>query len=489
MSSEHGTAVDALERRLRSVAAYVDPSVDPALSVGPLLAGLADSVRRDPVAARVWLLATAVAGGFPTQAEVVDVGRRLALAEASGALDAVLAGVSRTASASREPALDAVVLSGATIVDAEFCAKDVRNTGVQRVVRNTMPHWAREHDPVFVAWSPDLSGYRELTAMQRDLVLHFVSGMPAPTDRAEPVLLIPWNSVVLIPEIPATDLLPRQTALARYSGNRVVLVGHDAIPVASADSLVDAESDRYAHYLELLKYSSVVACNSESTAAELGGFVSTLVVQGIAGPRVSAVSLPIDVATPDTATPTSHGNRPLVLTVGTIEPRKNQSAVLSAAELLWDAGVDFELRIIGGGSSTYLEQFDREVRRLKLAGHPVSVGSGVSDAALAQAYADARVVIFPSLQEGYGLPVAEALATGTPAITTNYGSTAGIARGGGCLVVDPRDDEDIAAALRQVLTDDAVYARLVAEAKARIKTSWGDYANALWRDVHLGEAS
>jgi glycosyltransferase involved in cell wall biosynthesis len=72
-------------------------------------------------------------------------------------------------------------------------------------------------------------------------------------------------------------------------------------------------------------------------------------------------------------------------------------------------------------------------------------------------------------------------------VTTRYGSTAEIAKDGGCLLVDPRDDDDIAAKLRIVLTDDAVHARLIAEAHARKNATWGDYAAALWSDIHLNE--
>src|SRR6185369_17546706 len=97
-------------------------------------------------------------------------------------------------------------------------------------------------------------------------------------------------------------------------------------------------------------------------------------------------------------------------------------------------------------------------------GRHVGVGRGLPDSAVAQAYRDARVVVFPSLQEGFGLPVAEALATGTPVITTRYGSTAEIAEGGGCLLIDPRDEAEIAAAMRSILTDDTLHAELVAQA-------------------------
>ncbi len=475
--------VAALVARLRVVAPFLDATVDAALTHGPLLAALAASVRRTPTHDRIWLLATAVAGGYPTAAEVIDIARGLKSARPGGEIGAVLAGVARTASAVRDANVDAVVLPGVVLSDVDFCANHIHNTGIQRVVRNTMRHWASGREVEFVAWSPDRTGYRRLTPMQRELVVDWTSTTPQSTDSPEPVLVIPWHGTVVLPEVPSADLLERQATLARHSGSRVALVGYDAIPIVSADTMVNEESDRFAHYLEVVKYSDLVACISATTAEEFRGFSATLPAQGIAGPRVIPVQLPVDAASADTARPPAERSKPLVLMVGSVEPRKNQQGVLSAAQLLWADGLDFELFVIGGGNSWYLQQFDGEVRRLQRAGRSITIGRRVPDDVLAQAYADATVVVFPSLQEGYGLPVAEALATLTPVITTNYGSTAEIARDGGCLLVDPRDDDDIAAAIRLVLTDAAVHARLVAEAEARANATWADYAEALWTEV------
>ena len=89
-------------------------------------------------------------------------------------------------------------------------------------------------------------------------------------------------------------------------------------------------------------------------------------------------------------------------------------------------------------------------------------------------------MVFPSLNEGFGLPVAEALASGTPVVTSGYGSMAEIAADGGALLVDPRDDRSIAAAMRTVLTQPAERARLAAEARRRPARTWDDYAAGVW---------
>ena len=483
--SELAAAVGALRQRLLAVAPYLGVA-DATGDVGPVVSRLAEAVRADPTDARVWLLGTAVAGGYPTQAEVQAVRRGLELATPATAFGAVLAGVARTASEARFDAVEAVVVDAATVVDVEFCAKNVHNTGIQRVVRSTMPTWAAEHEPVFVAWADDLTGYRLLTDEQRRLVLEWST---APRIVPQPVgedarLVIPWASTIVVPEVPAATLLERQTSLARYSGNSVGLIGYDAIPIVSADYVVNEESDRFAHYLGLVKHSSVVSSISETTANEFVGFTHALVQQGLTGPRVTVAPLPVAMPPKTIAAASTDRDVPLVLMVGSIEPRKNQQAVLSAARLLWADGLDFELFIIGGGTAWFLAELDKDIRRLQREGRRVSLGRGVSDEVLAAAYRDASVVVFPSLQEGYGLPVAEALATGTPVITTRYGSTAEIARAGGCLLIDPRDDDDIAAAMRSILTDEVLRERLVAEALARPAETWDDYARALWADVH-----
>jgi glycosyltransferase involved in cell wall biosynthesis len=84
------------------------------------------------------------------------------------------------------------------------------------------------------------------------------------------------------------------------------------------------------------------------------------------------------------------------------------------------------------------------------------------------------------LHEGYGLPVAESLAYGTPALTTDYGSTAEIAAEGGALTVDPRDDDALVNAMRRLLTDDDLVTELEQAAGARPIRTWDDYARELW---------
>jgi glycosyltransferase involved in cell wall biosynthesis len=197
------------------------------------------------------------------------------------------------------------------------------------------------------------------------------------------------------------------------------------------------------------------------------------------------VSLPAEAETPTPEDLADARERflvpglPLVLVVGSHEPRKNHLAVLHAAERRWRAGDRFSLTFIGG-NSWGSAGFSRRLAELQALGRPVETASRVPDRLLWAAYRLARVTVFPSLNEGFGLPVAESLASGTPVITSAYGSMREIADGGGALLVDPRDDTTIAAALHRVLEDDALHTSLVSAARARPHRTWDDYAADVW---------
>jgi glycosyltransferase involved in cell wall biosynthesis len=224
-----------------------------------------------------------------------------------------------------------------------------------------------------------------------------------------------------------------------------------------------------------VKHASRVAGISAAATREFRGFGDMLAAQGLPGPDVVECALPVEVPPGDGGPPTT---RPLVVCIGSFEPRKNQLAVLHAAEQLWREGLDFELQFIGGGG--YTTEFDPLMVRLKAAGRPVRRRNAISDAELWQTLRSARFSVFLSLHEGFGLPVAESLACGTPCLTSEYGSTREIADGGGALVVDPLDDLAIAVQMRAMLTDDALLDSLRQAALRRPPRTWDDYARELW---------
>jgi glycosyltransferase involved in cell wall biosynthesis len=122
-----------------------------------------------------------------------------------------------------------------------------------------------------------------------------------------------------------------------------------------------------------------------------------------------------------------------VLAVGTLEPRKNLRRLVEATRSLGT-----ELRIVGARGWGRVDVCDEHVRWL----------GEVSDERLARLYRGCRVFAYPSLYEGFGLPVLEAMACGAPVVTSRGGATEEVS-GGGAVLVDPLDVAGIAGGIEE----------------------------------------
>ena len=201
---------------------------------------------------------------------------------------------------------------------------------------------------------------------------------------------------------------------------------------------------------------AVVVAPSQATAADLAD-------NGVEPSRIRVVALaadPVTVEPDEIAAVRAHYGLPEVfaLWVGTFEPRKNLPCLLQAAARtrsrvpLVLAGPD------GWGldAAALLAGARCEVLRL---GH-------VPQRRLAALYAAARVFVYPSLMEGFGLPVLEAMTQGTPVVTSAGTATEEVCDDPSS-VVDPADPDELAAAIDAVVCDDDEHARRSAAARRR----------------------
>jgi glycosyltransferase involved in cell wall biosynthesis len=188
------------------------------------------------------------------------------------------------------------------------------------------------------------------------------------------------------------------------------------------------------------------------------------------------------------AVTTAPRGRPVIMLPGRPEPHKNVRASLHAAERLWLEGHEFDI-VMFKGREDDASGVGATIARLQHQGRPITTLGYVTDAEMWSWFREAAFVVFASLHEGYGLPIAEALACGTPVITANFGSQREIAERGGCLMVDPRDDTELTRAMRLLLTDPDRLAALRAEIPGRPSRSWDQYATSLWSFLVDGNAA
>lgn len=162
-----------------------------------------------------------------------------------------------------------------------------------------------------------------------------------------------------------------------------------------------------------------------------------------------------------------------LLAVGSLQPRKNILRLIAAVRLLAERR-PVHLSLIGPEGYQA-----RAITDAVGSGASVEFLGYVSQARLIQAYRTADIFVYPSIYEGFGLPVIEAMACGTPVVTSTGGSLPEVA-GDAAVVVNPTDVVAIAAGIARVADDGALRSRLMQEGRLRARQyTWPDAAGAL----------
>lgn len=212
-----------------------------------------------------------------------------------------------------------------------------------------------------------------------------------------------------------------------------------------------------------------IVCPSRST-------IDDCRAHGFDESRLRLVPLGVDVA-PATAREIDDARRRhalperFVLFVGTLEPRKNLRRLVAAMGRVIVQGDHIPLVVAGAGTWGDV----RDELDVGTHGADVRMLGAVSDADLRGLYAAATVFAYPSEREGFGLPVAEAMAQGTAVVTSRATSTEEVA-GGAAILVEPLDVEDIARGIGEALDR---HAEMAAPSRARAaEMSWKRSATA-----------
>jgi len=280
----------------------------------------------------------------------------------------------------------------------------------------------------------------------------------------------------LVPEVfsPAVArTLPE--LFATTTGPRVALF-HDAIALKFPELTPVKTVARFPAYLqELLSFDGIAAVSEDSRASLLDYWRWLGVTKT---PPVVTLSLGLANVEP---APAGRPEPPLlvVLSVGSIEGRKNHLALLDACDRLWNVGLHFKLHLIGLAHPQTGAAALAKIRALKAAGRPIRYDGAVDDEALSAAYAECTFTVYPSLIEGFGLPVIESLAHGRPCICSGRGAIGESARGGGCVMLDSPDTDSLAGAIGRLLNMPAECQTLATEARKRRFKTWAEYAAEL----------
>ena len=238
-----------------------------------------------------------------------------------------------------------------------------------------------------------------------------------------------------------------------------ILTVHDATPWLHRDTT--SAGMRYYYrplYRQALRRAAAILTVSHAARADL---VAALALDPA---RVHVTHNGVDQAFFEAAPPTGP-RAPYLLAVGTLEPRKNLPVLLEAFRLLRAEGRDLQLILVGRqGWTDALPLGD-------LAAHVRLTGT-VPDASLPELYAGAACFVLPSLYEGFGLSLLEAMAAGVPAVASDIPALREVG-GGAVRYAPPTSAAAFAAAIRTALADDGAARAMAGRARERARRfSW-----------------
>lgn len=303
-------------------------------------------------------------------------------------------------------------------------------------------------------------------------------------DRVRPTPIDPQEGDVVVIPFPFSPLeRPGWNDWLAGRRSRVVAVYHDAIPMRWPHITWPRSVSRHPHYLKSLAQLDHVIAVSPESRTELETWWEWVgcdpqppltVVEPGADPDGSPRPIP-------SLPPSGH---PSFVCLGILEPRKNQQTLMQAAELLWDRGLVFDLHLCGRVNPHFGVDLVRSVRRLRRHGRTLYHWARAADAQVGLLLEEATATVFPSLAEGYGLPVVESLWRNVPVIASSVPSVTAlpdqvVSR------IDPLDPPQIAGVLESHLRETPAEALARRHAIARLPLrSWRDSASQLLQSLN-----
>jgi glycosyltransferase involved in cell wall biosynthesis len=291
------------------------------------------------------------------------------------------------------------------------------------------------------------------------------------------------GSWLIVPEYPfhslhGADATCEVIEYAHRIGLNIAFIFYDLIPIKVRG--YEDLRDRHARYVQQMSLADMIIPISRYSGDELAGYYTkTLRLTTPEVPQINCCPLPEEFPARRRVEWASEpaGDTIRIISLGCIEPRKNHYRLLQAFNGLCAGHPDLDIRLTLVGNHFAPEL--RKLARLMRHNPRVEFAKYLPDEEVSGLYDNCHFTVFPSVEEGYGLPIAESLWFGKPCLCANFGAMAEVAAGGGCLTVDTRSVKALARGLERLSTDLTFRQGLAREATSRRMRSWRDYANAV----------
>ena len=373
------------------------------------------------------------------------------------------------------------------IIDVTNAAKDPANSGVIRVTRRLGREFQRYLDPIFVVFDQEANCYVLPTRQEFQQVGQFNGPLLTDESRLSPDdYRVPLNDYFPLIDNNSIWLLFTETVneaharivrpYARDNGINLAAIFYDAIPILYPDLVKDtATKNNHGPYMIGLAECDIIVPISKFSSDCLAEFWKD---KDIKGCQLSPNLLPGEFgsSTRNEKIPEHQKNEINILCVSTLEPRKNHKKLIDACLLMQEKHpeINWSLTLVGNryagafDIADFIQAVSAKYPRIKWLGI-------VDDATLHRLYEEATFTVFPSIIEGFGIPILESIWHGRPCICSQEGVMAELAAEGGCLTTNVLDEQILSESIYRLATDKELYVKLSQQAITRKIKTWDEY--------------
>jgi glycosyltransferase involved in cell wall biosynthesis len=283
------------------------------------------------------------------------------------------------------------------------------------------------------------------------------------------------NSVLLLPEVFRDSrilYLPRPAQIPMP----VVAWFHDACALQLGPTVPEAKTRRFERYLRYLS-----KCHRIITISEYSRrvFIEWCAKHAIQPPPIHVLHLPIEFPGDRITVPQPpDSDRIQILFVSSLTYNKNHLALLQACQQLWDRGLEFDLHLVGKVDAAWADSVLPTLQHAQ-AHYPVYWHKHITDEALQERYRQCHFTVYPSLCEGYGLPVLESFWFAKPCLIPDTGAIREVAANGGCHYFSLEKPDSLSHAIEELITSPELRNKLANQSTRQQFPQWKEYCHQL----------
>lgn len=368
-------------------------------------------------------------------------------------------------------------------IDVSNTCKSPLLTGIPRTVRGIYRLLKQKGEVIPIRWDNTQSTYCRLTRSEQRALDGDITAKPRKWWRG---ISRHWTSIDLPSLIQQEDWfiqveIFQDRRLEWFQKHRhsfqSLAIFHDAIAVTHASITAQNQKNRFEDYMKSLHDFTQVISISDFSIQALQQFWNDHQIKP--SKPIHKIYWPADFPKEKRSQTPNEKSREIIA-ISTLEQRKNHLTLLAAAEILWKKKISFSLQIIGKKCPSWGDRVVTEIHRLQEQGHPVQWRNQISDEALHHAYQQCRFTVYPSLVEGFGLPILESLWHYRPCICSSQGAMGEVAQAGGTLTTDVTSPEKLAESIKLLLENNGAYQDLVNQTHQIRFMNWEDYGKQLF---------